>query len=131
MRFDCDWSSDVCSSEVVSCEVGEQGQRDFKTQISKANREGVEAFYLVGYAPELGYMVRQIRELGINIKLLSCQPMEDPQVREIAKEALEGVIFTTTTINPNDPEADVGKDFYYKFKEKYKKEPGSYAPESY
>lgn len=117
--------------KVLTYEVGEQGQRDFRTELSKGNKEGVEAFYLVGYSLEIGHMVLQARELGIKTKLLSCQPAEDPQVREIAKQAVEGVIFTTTTLNPEESKGLVEEEFFKRFQERYREKPGSFAPEAY
>lgn len=116
--------------EIPVYEIGNQNDTDFRTQLTKFKNKNLDAAYLVGYPLETGYMIKQARELGFKVKILSAQPAEDPEVRKIAGNAAEGIIFSTTTLDLKAG-GEASQQFLDKFQKKYGKEPATYSAEAY
>lgn len=118
------------AGQIVAFEVVPQGSTDVRTQVTKLISAKPDAVYLLGYALELGSMIKQFREQDKKTPILSFQVMEEPKVREIAGSAAEGVIFTSPTIHG---EFATGKPklFIQKYKDKYGTEPGIFAANAY
>ena len=115
---------------IQAFEVVPQGSTDARTQVTKVIGAKVDAVYLLGYALELGNMVRQVREQSKELPILSFQVMEEPKVREIAGDAAEGVVFTTPTLYGTFA---TGKpaEFIQKYRAKYKMDPGIFSANAY
>lgn len=111
-------------------EVVAQGQSDLRIHMTKVASSKPDAVYLLGYALELGSMIKQFREQDAATPILSFQVMEEPKVREIAGDAAEGVIFTTPTMY-GDFATGKAKEFIAAYKAKYNKEPGIFAANAY
>jgi len=115
--------------EVVATESYEQGATDFRTQLNKVKQSEPDAIYIVGYS-EMGQLLRQAKEIGINIPFISCIMFEDPKILEIAKEAAEGVIYAYPAYAPVSGQQNVSR-FVSKFEQKHNEKPDIYAASSY
>lgn len=115
---------------VVAFEEVPQGITDVRVQITKLAGTKPDAVYFLGYALELGSMIKQFREQDTQTPILSFQVMEEPKVREIAGDAAEGVIFTTPTIYGNFA-TGTQKAFIDTYKARYGEEPGIFAANAY
>lgn len=116
--------------KMVAMEVGPQGSTDFRSQLTKVKAANPDAIYLLGYALELGNMLKQAKELGIQKPILSFQVMEEPKVAEIAGAAVNGVIFTSPTISQSEATGRT-KEFIDAYKQKYNKDPGIFSFNAY
>ncbi|HBR22443.1 MAG TPA: branched chain amino acid ABC transporter substrate-binding protein, partial [Nitrospiraceae bacterium] len=68
-----------------------QGDKDFKTVLTAMKDKKPELIYFGGIYPEAGLIVRQAKELGINVPLMSGDGTIDPKFIEIAGvKAAEG-----------------------------------------
>jgi len=116
--------------EISAFEVIPQGQTDVRSQMTKLISTKTDAVYLLGYALELGSMIKQYREQDKETPILSFQVMEEPKVREIAGDSAEGIIFTTPTVIK---ELAKGKenDFINSFKREYGEPPGIFSTNAY
>ncbi len=117
-------------AEVVAFEVVPQGSTDARTQMTKLISGQPDAVYLLGYALELGSMIKQFREQDESTPILSFQVMEEPKVREIVGEAAEGVVFTSPTIYGAFA-TGTQRQFIDTFRDKYGSEPGIFAANAY
>ena len=117
-------------ASVTAFEVVPQGSTDVRLQVTKLTAGKPDAVYLLGYALELGSMVRQFREQDRKTPILSFQVMEEPEVRKIAGPAAEGVVFTTPTIY-GEFATGRPKEFIEKYRAKYGKDPGIFAANAY
>lgn len=117
-------------SEISAFEVIPQGQTDVRSQMTKLISTKPNAVYLLGYALELGSMIKQFREQDKGTPILSFQVMEEPKVREIAGESAEGIIFTTPTVVEKLAKGKE-KDFIGSFKRKYRESPGIFSANAY
>jgi len=101
---------------------------DFKSVLTSIKAKNPEVLYVPGYYEEVGLIIRQARELGLNIPILGGDGYESPKLTEIAgKEALNNVYYTTH-YSSKDP--NVVK-FINAYKEKYGKEPDAFGALGY
>ena len=116
--------------EILDYELIDQGSTDFRSQLTKIKGSKHDAIYVVGFPLETGYVLKQARELGIKVQFLSAQPAEDPEVRKIARDAANGLILTTTTLDIESA-SEPTRIFIELFKAKFGKEPGVFSYEAY
>ena len=116
--------------KVVIYELVSQGITDFRASATKTIAENPEAIYVVGFPLETAHMIKQLVELGFEGQLLSAQPAEDPEVRKIAGRACEGLIFTTTTVDP-DVGSEATKSFCNLYSERFSVPPQVFSYEAY
>lgn len=80
-----------------------------------------DVLFVPGYYEEVGLIIRQARELGLNIPILGADGYESPKLTEIAgKDALNDVYYSSH-YSPMDDSEEV-KGFKERFKAKYSKE---------
>lgn len=116
--------------EITVFELVPQGATDFRATVSKAIATRPEAAYVVGFPLETGHLIKQLKELGYSGQVLSAQPAEDPEVRNIAGSAAEGIVFTTTTIDEESGTAAT-KSFTTAYRKRFGKSPGIFSYEAY
>ncbi|TJX15702.1 ABC transporter substrate-binding protein [Tissierella creatinini] len=110
---------------VVSEEAYAAGDTDFKAVLTNIKAKNPDVIYVPGYYEEVGLIVRQARELGINAPILGGDGYESPKLLEIAgKEALSDVYYSNH-YSPVDTAENV-VTFNKAFEAKYGKEPDSF-----
>ena len=72
----------------------EQTNRDLRTQLTKIKQTSPELIYFVGYTEASIVGLKQIKELGIEAKILGADAWDDPKISEQAGEAAEGLMYT-------------------------------------
>jgi ABC-type branched-subunit amino acid transport system substrate-binding protein len=107
----------------------EDGHTDFSDQLSKIKENNSEAIVLWGDAKELGLIINQMREMGMNHPVYACDRAITPEFLEIAGENANGVI-STCQYNPkgNNPKYD---KFRLEYIKRFKEEPGVFAVHAY
>ncbi|MDP1759364.1 MAG: branched-chain amino acid ABC transporter substrate-binding protein [Thermodesulfovibrionales bacterium] len=94
-----------------------QGDKDFKTVLTAMKEKKPELIYFGGIYPEAGLIVRQAKELGINVPLMSGDGTIDPKFIEIAgAKAAEG---TYLTFSPDARKIPTAKTFIDSYEKKY------------
>jgi branched-chain amino acid transport system substrate-binding protein len=78
-----------------------RGDKDFSALISKMKQANIDVFYLGGYHPEAGLLVRQARDQGFNAQFISGDALVTDEFWKITGKAGEGVLMTF----PPDPRA--------------------------
>ena len=98
---------------------------DFKAVLTKIKGLNPEVLYIPGYYEEVGLIVKQARELGLNVPILGGDGYESPKLTEIAgKDALNKVYYSSH-YSSKDTSAEVTK-FTAAFKAKYGKDPDAF-----
>lgn len=114
---------------VVMEEGFAQDQTDFRTLVLKfKSQSSIQAVYLVPYAKEGGYILKQSRELGFETTWLSANAIEGPQLFEIAGDAAEGLMYTVARY---DPEDSLAADFNRRYKAKFGVDSEMFAANAY
>jgi branched-chain amino acid transport system substrate-binding protein len=111
--------------QVIGEEAYQAKETDFKAVLTKIKGLNPEVLFLPGYYEEVGLIVRQARELGLNVPVLGGDGYESPKLAELAgKDALNKVYYTTA-YSSEDSSSEVVK-FNDAFKKKYGKAPDAF-----
>ncbi len=79
------------------------GDKDFSSLIAKLRREGVDFVYYGGYHPEMGLLLRQSREKGLNVRFMGPEGVGNSEISAIAGPASEGMLVTLPKSFDQDP----------------------------
>ncbi len=79
------------------------GDKDFSSLIAKLKREGVDFVYYGGYHPELGLLLRQSKEKGLNVRFMGPEGVGNSEISAIAGPASEGMYVTLPKSFDQDP----------------------------
>lgn len=111
--------------QVVGEEAYQAKETDFKAVLTKIKGLNPDVLFLPGYYEEAGLIVRQARELGLNVPVIGGDGYESPKLAELAgKDALNKVYYTTA-YSSKDTSAETVK-FNNAYKQKYGKEPDAF-----
>lgn len=108
--------------EVVFSEAYEVGRSDFRNIIAKLNQTKSNAIYLGGNQKEMGNFMRQLRESGNDLLVISNISFLREDCLNIAGNAANGVIVPVAYYNPTDASFENVVKFSKLFKEKYERE---------
>jgi branched-chain amino acid transport system substrate-binding protein len=93
------------------------GDKDFKAQLTAIKAANPEGLFVPGYYTDVGLIVRQARDLGINVPMFGGDGWEAPELLQIGGKALEGTYYSTH-FSPESSDPAVQR-FVQKYKEKY------------
>jgi len=114
---------------IVSEQKYSSRDNDFNAQLTAIKTTAPDAIFVPGYYQEAGLIIRQARQLGINVPLFGGDGWEAPELLQIAKEAAEGTYYTTHY----SPEAQTPEvqNFVKAYKAKYNEVPDAMAALGY
>jgi branched-chain amino acid transport system substrate-binding protein len=114
--------------KVIISEQYAKGSTDMRTQLTAIKTKNPSSILMLSYPGETGLILKQMKELDIRAQLFEgFEVMKDPQIKEIAGDAIEGVIF----IQPEVPSSQKTMNFITAYKEKYNQDPVFFAAEAY
>jgi branched-chain amino acid transport system substrate-binding protein len=103
----------------------QEGDKDFKAQLTAIRAAGVDAIFNPGYYNEGALMVKQARDLGITVPMFGADSWEAEALIELGGKAVEGA-YLCSHYSPADPSPRVQE-----FVAAYRKRWGtSFAPDS-
>jgi branched-chain amino acid transport system substrate-binding protein len=110
--------------------VGEESYQtkdtDFKAVLTRIKTLNPDVIFVPGYYEEVGKIVKQAREMGINAPMMGGDGWDAPQLVDIAgKDALQNT-FISNHYSPEDPDPKV-KKFVDAYKAKYNAVPDAMA----
>ncbi len=103
---------------------------DFNVQLTKIKNMDYDVIYIPGYYNEVGLIIKQAREMGIDVPIVGGDGFDSSDLVSLAgKENLNNVFFTTayTTVNANDKL----KAFIEAYKAEYGEEPSMFSALAY
>jgi ABC-type branched-subunit amino acid transport system substrate-binding protein len=102
---------------------------DFSIQMERLKKVRPQAVVLWADVEAAGYIVKTMREHGLDMPVFACERVVSPRFLEIAGDAAEGVVATY----PYNPDADLPelKAFNRGYRERFGEEPNTYAAHSY
>lgn len=107
--------------KVVDEEAYKSKDTDFKAVLTKIKAANPSVLFIPGYYEEVGLIVKQAKELGLNVPVIGGDGYDSPKLVELAgKDALDQVYYTNH-YSSLDTTAEVVK-FKDAFKTKYSKE---------
>lgn len=106
-----------------------QKDTDFRSLLQKVKRMKPEAIFLPGYYTEVGLMIKQAREMGINQPFLGGDGWDSPKLQELAGEAINGnYISSHFSAEDSDPRV---QQFVSEYEAAYGQKPGAMAALGY
>lgn len=98
---------------------------DFRSTLTRIKAANPEFIFIPGYYEEVGLIVKQAREMGIDVPLMGADGWDSPILIDLAgKDALNNT-FTTNHYSSEDPDGKI-QEFSKKFEEKYGKAPDAF-----
>lgn len=115
-------------TKVVIFEGINAGDSDYSAVITKLKAAKVDFVYYGGYHPEMGLLLRQGTEQGLDAKFMGPEGVGNPDINAIAGPAVEGMLLTLPadfTLNP------VNAEIVKAFKDKKRDASGAFQLTAY
>ncbi|MBA2241315.1 MAG: ABC transporter substrate-binding protein [Chthoniobacterales bacterium] len=110
---------------IISEQSYSSGDQDFKAQLTSVKAADPEVVFVPGYYNEVGLIVRQARELGMNVPILGGDGWDSPTLTQIGGPALENTFFSNHfSVEDQNP---VIQNFVRDYRERFKKDPDGMA----
>jgi branched-chain amino acid transport system substrate-binding protein len=116
--------------QVVAKEAFLSKDIDFKAALTKIKATNPEAIYVPGYYEEVSKIVKQTRELGLNVPMLGSDGWDSPKLAEIAGGAALNNCYFSSAFSADDKSESVQK-FIKGYKAMYQKDPDVFAMQGY
>ena len=116
--------------EVVIEEAYLQKDTDFKATLTKIKAAQPDFIYIPGYYQEVGLIVKQAREMGINVPMAGGDGWDSAKLPEIAGKAALDNTFFSSLYSPDDT-SDLNKSFVAEYKKAYNTNPDVFAALAY
>ena len=116
--------------KVVMKEAFSQGEQDFRSILTKIKAKNPQAIITPVYYDEAGLIIKQARELKINVPIIGGDALDDPKTVETAGREYCNNVYFVTFYSSQSPDKEV-QDFVKRYKERYKVEPNSIAALGY
>jgi branched-chain amino acid transport system substrate-binding protein len=100
------------------------GDQDFTAQLTNIKSLNPDVIFAPGNYSESALLIKQARELGIDIPILGGDTWEAPEFLEIGGQAVEGAVFSTF-FTTEIPITEMSEKFLEEYRSKYNKEPAS------
>jgi len=97
------------------------GEKDFRTQLTKIKGWKPDVFYIGGWK-EVGTIIKQARELRLNVQIIGPITFDSPQVIEMAGSGADGSIFTSPAFDAKSPKKETEK-LTKEYRARYDKDP--------
>lgn len=115
--------------KILAEESYNQGDRDFRAQLTKFRALKPDVVFIPGYYQEVALILSQARQLGLKAAFLGGDGWDSPKLVEIAGEAAEGGCFSNH-YSKDDPNPVV-QQFVKSFQAKYNEIPDALAACAY
>jgi len=114
------------SINLVQSELVEASNKDFRTSLLKIKESNPAAIYVLHFPAFTGMILKTMKELGINIPVLTYSNFEDPTILQIAGiDSLKGVAYTTPV------RKEKGEEYFKNYELKYSKKPVPISDNAY
>jgi branched-chain amino acid transport system substrate-binding protein len=122
---------DNYKGQIVDVATYQAGDKDFQAQLSKLSKEKFGTLLVLGYYQEAGILVKQARELGINVPVIGGDVLADPTFSKLAGPDAANNIYFVSGFSSLKPANDKTEAFIKHYKAKYGEEPSAYAACAY
>jgi branched-chain amino acid transport system substrate-binding protein len=115
---------------VVGHEFTNDKASDFTAILTNLKAKKPEAIFYGGYAPQAAPMARQMKQLGLNAKMLGGDTLCSPEMGQLGGDAVGDNVLCAQGGAQLD-KAAAGPEFRAKYKKRYNQEPDVYAATFY
>lgn len=107
-----------------------QKDTDFKATLTKIKATNPDFLYVPGYYQEVGLIIKQARELGMNMPIAGGDGWDSAKMPEIAGAAALNNTYFSSLYSPEDS-SDINKNFVAAYEKAYGQKPDVFAALSY
>ena len=107
-----------------------QKDTDFKATLTKIKATNPDFLYVPGYYQEVGLIVKQARELGMNVPIAGGDGWDSAKMPEIAGAVALNNTYFSSLYSPEDS-SDINKNFVAAYEKAYGQKPDVFAALSY
>ncbi len=107
-----------------------QKDTDFKATLTKIKATNPDFLYVPGYYQEVGLIVKQAREIGMNMPIAGGDGWDSAKMPEIAGAAALNNTYFSSLYSPEDS-SDINKNFVAAYEKAYGQKPDVFAALSY
>ncbi len=115
---------------IVATADYQTGDQDFNAQVTSVANANPDVIFAPGNFTESAMLIKQARQLGIEIPFLGADTWETPEFISVGGAEVEGVVFSTF-FDSNANLTPKTKEFVDAYKAKYNKEPAAVTALSY
>ncbi len=116
--------------KIVAFESALQGDKDFKTQLTRIKNANPEALYMPDYVAEMAQIIQQSKQLGLKVKFLAGDGYSNPEIFELIGDDANGVVFANSAEETGEL-SPVRKEFVEKYEKKWGMKPDAFSMNSY
>lgn len=103
-----------------------QKDTDFRSLLTKVKRANPDVIFLPGYYSEVGLILKQARQMGMDMPILGGDGWDSPKLQELAgPQGIKGN-YISSHFSPDDADPKVQK-FVKDYMERYNEKPGAMA----
>ena len=117
-------------AQVVTVESFNDGDRDFRTQLTKIRRANPDVILCSAYYEEGAQILVQAKQLGLKVPFLGEDNWYGP-IAGIAGDAIKNLYFADVAFSPENTGDPVAHAFVSAFKGRFNRPPNSYAAAGY
>jgi branched-chain amino acid transport system substrate-binding protein len=121
--------ADEMGIEVKAVESYNTGDTDFSVQLTKIAATKPDAVLVWGFYSEGALILKQAKQYGIDVPFMGGTGWASPMLVELAKEAAEGIYFSTP-FSPSNPAENV-QSYVKKYEEKFNGSPDFNGAQTY
>ena len=107
-----------------------QKDTDFKATLTKIKASNPDMIYIPGYYQEVGMIVKQAREMGLNVPMAGGDGWDSAKLPEIASKAALNNTYFSSLYSPDD-DSKLNKDFVAAYQKAYNEKPDVFAALAY
>lgn len=116
--------------KIVAEESYLQKDTDFKATLTKIKASNPDMIYVPGYYQEVGMIVKQAREMGLNVPMTGGDGWDSAKLPEIAGKAALNNTYFSSLYSPDD-DSKLNKDFVAAYQKAYNEKPDVFAALAY
>ncbi|MGL5207095.1 MAG: ABC transporter substrate-binding protein [Acidaminococcaceae bacterium] len=107
-----------------------QKDTDFKATLTKIKASNPDMVYIPGYYQEVGMIVKQAREMGLNVPMAGGDGWDSAKLPEIASKSALNNTYFSSLYSPDD-DSQLNKDFVAAYQKAYNEKPDVFAALAY
>lgn len=115
---------------VVVEEAFLQKDTDFKATLTKIKAANPDFIYVPGYYQEVGLIIKQAREIGLNVPMAGGDGWDSAKLPEIAGEKALNNTYFSSLYSPDD-DSEINKKFVEEYQKAYNVRPDVFAALAY
>jgi len=104
--------------KIVAQESYMQNDTDFRSTLTRIQSANPEFVFIPGYYGDVGLIIDQAREIGIDVPLMGADGWDSPKLVELAGADALNNTYITNHYSSGDPDKTI-QDFVKKFQDKY------------